>query len=72
MILKSLWFILDNGLVDADAGSGGSGGDNDNDNDSNDNETAAGPKVLAHVDLTKTICECSLSACIFFPLIFGA
>ena len=66
MILKSLWFILDNGLADADAGSGGSGGDNDNDNDSNDNETAAGPKVL-HVDLTKTICECSLSACSFFP-----
>ena len=79
MILKSHWFILDNELADIDAGGGGGGGggggndnDNDNDNDSNDNETVAGPKVLAHVDLAKTICECSLSACSFFPLIFDA
>ena len=70
MILKSHWFILDNELADTDAGGGGGG--NDNDNNSNDNETVAGPKVLAHVDLAKTICECSLSACSFFPLIFDA
>ena len=69
MILKSHWFILDNELADTDAGGGGGGGGgNDNDNDSNDNETVAGPKVLAHVDLAKTICECSLSACSFFSL----
>lgn len=67
MILKSHWFILDNELADTDAGGGGGG--NDNDNNSNDNETVAGPKVLAHVDL---ICECFLSACSFFPLIFDA
>ena len=65
MILKSHWFILDNELADADTG-GGDGG-NDDDDDSDDNETMAGPKVLAHVDLAKTICECSLSACSFIP-----
>ena len=73
MILKSHWFILDNELADTDAaGGGGSGSSDDNDSDSDSNETAAGPKVLAHVDLAKTICECSLSACSFFPLIFDA
>ena len=34
----------------------------DDDNSDNDNdETVAGPKVLAHVDLTKTVHELALS-----------
>ena len=62
MILKSHWFIE---LADTDGGGGGGGGGGDDDDD-DDDEAVAGPEVLAHVDLTKTIHECSLSACSFF------
>ena len=63
IILKSHWFIE---LADADSGGGG-GGDNDNDNDNdNDDKAMAGSEVLAHIDLAKTICGCSLSACNVF------
>ena len=34
----------------------------DDDSDNGDNETVAGPKVLAHVYLAKTICELALSS----------
>ena len=40
------------GAGDSDGAGAGDGGGDDNEDD-----TAAGPKVLAHVDLTKTICE---------------
>ena len=61
MILES-HCIPENELADGDsdsdsAGDGDGAGAGDGGGDDNEDDTAAGPKVLAHVDLTKTICE---------------
>ena len=53
MILES-HCIPENELADGDGDGAGAG---DGGGDDNEDDTAAGPKVLAHVDLTKTICE---------------
>ena len=55
MILES-HCIPENELADSD-GDGAGAGAGDGGGDDNEDDTAAGPKVLAHVDLAKTICE---------------
>ena len=53
MILES-HCIPENELADGDCDGAGAG---DGGGDDNEDDTVAGPKVLAHVDLAKTICE---------------